>query len=139
VFIAPHWLHIRIPPVEVTQHAIVDKRNETLLVQLTLTSTIEASEPDTCAVSDSPSNYNHQLVTLKGMVISVNKRTSRTGREEMTFLLTSPAGYGHRRAIVYFQVFATVSNGDRVQVDRAFETHLYIQQRIAGHDITLLL
>jgi hypothetical protein len=54
------------------------------------------------------------------MAVSVNKTTARTGRKEMTFLLTSPAGCGS--VIVYVQGTATLSNGDRVQVEGTFET-----------------
>lgn len=72
----------------------------TLVALLTLISTIEAAEPDTCAVADSPSKFNHQRLTLKGMAVGVNKSASRTGSKEMTFLLTGPAGCGS--IIVYF-------------------------------------
>jgi hypothetical protein len=57
---------------------------------LTLISTIDAAEPDTCSVADSPSKFNHQRLTLKGMAVGVRKSASRTGSKEMTFLLTGP-------------------------------------------------
>jgi hypothetical protein len=93
-----------------------------LVAQLIVVSAIDAAEPDTCAVSDSPSKFNHQFVTLKGMAVSVNRSTSRAGRKEMTFLLTSHAGCGSGGVIVYFPGSVTVSNGDRVQVEGTFET-----------------
>ena len=72
----------------------------TLVALLTLISTIEAAEPNTCSVAGNPSKFNHQPLTLKGMAVGVNKSASRTGRKEMTFLLTGPAGCGS--IIVYF-------------------------------------
>ena len=86
---------------------------------LTLIRTIDAAEPDTCSVADSPSKFNHQRLTLKGMAVGVKKSASRTGSKEMTFLLTGPAGCGS--IIVYFQGPATLSNGDHIEVEGTFE------------------
>jgi enterochelin esterase-like enzyme len=92
----------------------------TLAALLTLISTIDATEPDTCSVALSPSKFNHQRLTLKGMAVGVKKSASRTGSKEMTFLLTGPAGCGS--LIVYFQGLATLSNGDHIEVEGTFET-----------------
>jgi hypothetical protein len=87
---------------------------------LTQTSTIDAAGPDiVCKITFNPSEFDHQQVTLKGMVAALTKGTSRSGRKEMTFLLRSPAGCGS--VIVYAQEPATLSNGDRLRVEGIFE------------------
>ncbi len=105
----------------------------TLVALLALISTIEAAEPDTCAVADSPSKFNHQRLTLKGMAVGVNKSASRTGSKEMTFLLTGPAGCGS--IIVYFQGLATLSNGDHIEVEGTFETQHFRDGSIFNNEM----
>ena len=91
----------------------------TLIVLLTLISIIDAAEPDICAVSAHPSSFDHQRLTLEGIVAGLAKSTSRTGRKDMTFLLRSPTGCGG--VTVYVEGPATLSNGDHLQVEGIFE------------------
>jgi hypothetical protein len=91
-----------------------------LVVLLSLTSIIAAAETNVCRVSADPSGFDHQQLTLEGIVAGLRKSTSRSGRKEMTFLLRSPAGCGG--VIVYAQEPATLSNGDHLQVEGIFET-----------------
>lgn len=134
----PDWsrpLIIRIPPV-MRSRSIRSIRlliSATHVVLLTLIKSIEAAEPDTCAVADSPSEFDHQFVTLKGMDVSVNKSTSRTGRKEMTFLLISPVGCGS--LIVYFHGLATLSNGDHIEVEGTVETQHFRDGSIFNNEM----
>jgi hypothetical protein len=99
------------------QHAIADKRRACRGVSLI--SVADASGPEVCAVSAHPSSFDHQRLTLVGIVAGLTKITSRRGRKEMTFLLSSPKGCGG--VIVYAQEPATLSNGDHLQVEGIFE------------------
>jgi hypothetical protein len=83
-----------------------------LVVLLTLISTIDAAETNICKVSANPTGFDHQQITLEGIVAGLTKSTSRSGRKDMTFLLRSPVGCGG--VIVYAQEPATLSNGDHV-------------------------
>jgi hypothetical protein len=56
-----------------------------------------AAEPDICAVSAHPPSFDHQRLTLKGIVTALMKTTSRSGTKYMTFLLSSSTGCGLRR------------------------------------------
>jgi hypothetical protein len=91
-----------------------------LVVLLSLTSIIAAAETNVCRVSANPSGFDHQQLTLEGIVAGLRKSTSRSGRKDMTFILRSPAGCGG--VIVYAQEPATLSNGDHLQVEGIFET-----------------
>ena len=91
-----------------------------LVVLLSVTSIIAAAETNVCTVSANPSVFNHQQLTLEGMAAGLRKGTSRSGRKDVTFLLTSPAGCGG--VIVYAQQPPTLSNGDHVKVEGIFET-----------------
>jgi hypothetical protein len=77
-----------------------------------------AAEPDICAVAAQPSSFDHQRLTLKGIVTGLTKATSRNGSKNMTFLLSSPAGCGG--ILVFAQGPASISNGDRLQVEGIF-------------------
>jgi hypothetical protein len=90
-----------------------------LVVLLTLISAIDAAENNVCRVAANPSGFDHQQLTLEGIVAGLTKSTSRSGRKDMTFLLRSPTGCGG--VIVYAQGPATLSNGDRLQVEGIFE------------------
>jgi hypothetical protein len=65
-----------------------------LVVLLTLISTIDAAETNICKVSANPTGFDHQQITLEGIVAGLTKSTSRSGRKDMTFLLRSPVGCG---------------------------------------------
>jgi hypothetical protein len=91
----------------------------TFVALLTLISVLDAAEPDICAVSAHPSSFDHQGITLEGIVAGLTKSTSRGGRKDMTFLLRSPAGCGGVN--VFAQGPATLSNGDHLQVEGIFE------------------
>jgi hypothetical protein len=91
----------------------------TLVVLLLLTSITHAAETNVCRVSASPSSFDHQQITLKGIVAGLTKGISRSARKDMTFVLRSPAGCG--AVIVHAQELATVSNGDHLQVEGIFE------------------
>jgi hypothetical protein len=97
-------------------------RPSTMLVALlSLTSIIAAAEINVCRVPANPSVFDHQQLTLEGMASGLrNVITSRRGRKDVTFLLTSPAGCGG--VVVYAQQPPTLSNGDHVQVEGIFET-----------------
>ena len=91
------------------------------LMLLLLTSTSDAAEPNICTVSANPSKFDHQRVTLEGVVGALLKETSsRNRRKEMTFTLRSLAGCGS--ILVYAQEPITVSNGDPIRVEGVFET-----------------
>jgi hypothetical protein len=95
-----------------------------LVVLLTLISTIDAAETNLCKVLFS--GFDHQQLTLEGIVAGLTKSTSRSGRKEMTFLLRSPVGCGG--VIVFVQEPATIKNGDHLQVEGIFE----VQRRRDG-------
>jgi hypothetical protein len=91
-----------------------------LVVLLALVRTLDAAEIDVvCKVSEDPSKFDHQQITLKGIVTWLQKSTSRSGRKEMTFYLTSTRGCGG--VIVYTQGPATWTRGDHLQVEGTFE------------------
>jgi hypothetical protein len=91
-----------------------------LVVLLALVRTLDAAETDVvCKVSEEPSKFDHQQVTLKGIVSWLQKNTSRRGRKEMTFYLTSPHGCGG--VVVYTQEPGTWTRGDHLQVEGTFE------------------
>jgi hypothetical protein len=91
-----------------------------LVVLLSLTTIVAAGETNVCRVSANPSGFDHQQLTLEGIAAGLRKGTSRSGRKDVTFLLTSPAGCGG--VIVYAQQPPTLSNGDHVKVEGIFET-----------------
>jgi hypothetical protein len=91
-----------------------------LVVLLALIRTPDAAETDVvCKVSADPSKFDHQQLTLVGIVSWLHKDTSRSGRKEMTFYLTSLRGCGG--VVVYTQEPATWTQGDHVQVEGTFE------------------
>jgi hypothetical protein len=91
-----------------------------LVVLLALIRTIEAAETDVvCKVSSDPSKFDHQQITLKGIVTWLQKSTTRSGRKEMTFFLTGSRGCGG--VIVYTQEPTTLTQGDHLQVEGTFE------------------
>jgi hypothetical protein len=63
------------------RHAIAHNRLAGLFTSIR---SFEAAEPDTCAVADSPSKFNHQFVILKDTAIGVNKSTWRTSVAKIT-------------------------------------------------------
>ena len=85
------------------------------LIVLVLTGASNAADASVCAVSANPSKFDHQSVTLEGIVTALFKETSRRHRKEMTFTLRSLAGCGS--VLVYAQEPMTVSNGDHIRVD----------------------
>jgi hypothetical protein len=90
------------------------------LVVLALVGTLDAAETDVvCAVSADPSKFDHQQITLKGIVTWLQKSTTRSGRKEMTFYLTGSRGCGG--VIVYTRGPATWTRGDHLQVEGTFE------------------
>ncbi len=92
-----------------------------IVALLTQVSIVDAAESNICKVSANPSSFDHQQLTLEGIVTALNKGTSRRGRKYMTFLLSSPADCGS--VIVYAQEPPTLSNGDRLLVrKRATDT-----------------
>src|SRR6516165_8160947 len=91
----------------------------TLVALPALISTLDAAETNVCTVSANPSGFDHRQLTLEGIVAGLNKSTSRSGRKQMTFLLRSPVGCGG--VIVFAEGPATLSNGDRLQVEGIFE------------------
>jgi hypothetical protein len=90
------------------------------LIVLVLTGASNAADASVCAVSANPSKFDHQSVTLEGIVTALFKETSRRHRKEMTFTLRSLAGCGS--VLVYAQEPVTVSNGDHIRVEGVFET-----------------
>jgi hypothetical protein len=102
------------------------------VVLLTQMSVIDAAEPDICAVSANASRFDHQRVTLGGIVAGLMKTTSRSGSKYMRFLLRSSAGCGG--VIVFTQELATLSNGDHLQVEGIFETQ-YRREGFTFHDV----
>jgi hypothetical protein len=93
----------------------------TLVVFLALVRSLDAAETDVvCKVSADPSKFDHQLVTLEGVVSWLHKGTSRNGRKEMTFHLRSPHGCGG--VVVYTQAPANWTQGDHLHVEGTFET-----------------
>jgi hypothetical protein len=81
---------------------------------------LEAAETDVvCKLSAEPLKFDHQLLTIEGIVSWLKKTTSRSGRKEMTFYLTSLRGCGG--VIVYSQGPATWAQGDHLQVEGTFE------------------
>ena len=91
----------------------------TLVALPALISTLDAAETNVCTVSANPSGFDHRQLTLEGIVAGLNKSTSCSGRKQMTFLLRSPVGCGG--VIVFAEGPATLSNGDRLQVEGIFE------------------
>jgi len=91
----------------------------TLVVLPALINTLDAAETNVCTVSANPSGFDHRQLTLEGIVAGLSKSTSRLGHKQMTFLLRSPVGCGG--VIVFAQGPATLSNGDRLQVEGIFE------------------
>ena len=91
----------------------------TLVVLPALINTLDAAETNVCTVSTNPSGFDHRQLTLEGIVAGLSKSTSRLGHKQMTFLLRSPVGCGG--VIVFAQGPATLSNGDRLQVEGIFE------------------
>jgi hypothetical protein len=91
------------------------------LIVLALIEASDAAEPNICTVSANPSKFDHQRVTLEGVVSALFRETSsRTGRKEMTFTLRSPAGCGS--VLVYAQPPLTINNGDHIRLEGVFET-----------------
>jgi hypothetical protein len=101
------------------------------LVVLLLTGASDAAEPNICTVSTNPSKFDHQRVTVEGVVSALLKETSRTRRKEMTFTLRSLAGCGS--ILVYAQEPIAVSNGDHIRVEGIFET-LHHRDGMIFHD-----
>jgi hypothetical protein len=93
--------------------------NPTLVVLLKLICTVDAAETNVCGLFAHPSGFDHQPVALEGIVAGLTKGISRSGRKDMTFVLRSPAGCG--AVIVHAQELATVSDGDRLQIEGIFE------------------
>jgi hypothetical protein len=91
-----------------------------ILFALVSTSASNAAEPNVCAVSANPSNFDHQRVTLEGVVTALFRETSHNRQKEMTFTLRSLAGCGS--VIVYARAPVTVNNGDHIRVEGVFET-----------------
>jgi len=78
-----------------------------------------AAEPDICTVAAHPANFDHQRLSLEGIVTGLMKSTSRTGKKYLTFLLSSRTGCGG--VLVYAQGPPTLSNGDHLRVEGVFE------------------
>ena len=103
-----------------------------LVVLLALGRPLEAAETDVvCKVSADPSKFDHQQLTLKGIVSWLHKSTSRSGRKEMTFFLTSFHGCGG--VVVYTQEAATLTQGDHLQVEGTFEME-HRQESVVFHN-----
>jgi hypothetical protein len=90
------------------------------LIVLVLTGASDAADTNVCTVSANPAKFDHQSVTIEGVVTALFKETSRRHRKEMTFTLRSIAGCGS--VLVYAQEPVTVSNGDHIRVEGVFET-----------------
>jgi hypothetical protein len=91
-----------------------------LVVLLALVRPLDAAETDVvCKVSADASQFDHQQLTLNGIVSWLHKSTSRSGRKEMTFFLTSFRGCGG--VVIYTQEAATLTQGDHLQVEGTFE------------------
>ena len=96
-----------------------------------------AAEADVCEVTAQPSIFDHQRVTLKGIVTGLMKTTSRSGNKYMTFLLSSRAGCGG--VVVYAQGPATLSNGDHFRSrgnirNRTSQRGVHIPQPTGGNE-----
>jgi hypothetical protein len=99
---------------------------------MVLTGASDAAVSNICTVSAYPSKFDHQRVTLEGVVTALFKQTSfRTHRKEMTFTLRSAAGCGS--ILVYAKEPITVSNGDRIQLEGVFETE-HLRDGMVFHD-----
>jgi RecJ-like exonuclease len=79
-----------------------------------------AAEVGVCAIVDKPASFNHQTVTLQGIVTALKETTSRRGNDYTTFKLQDPSGCG--AVSIFAWGHPTVNNGDRVHVDGVFET-----------------
>jgi hypothetical protein len=90
----------------------------TLSLQIGIIDAAEISK--LCQVALHPSNFDHQRLTLEGIVNGLRKSTSRSGRKDMTFLLSSPSGCGG--VVIRAQEPPTLRDGDHLQVEGMFET-----------------
>jgi hypothetical protein len=79
-----------------------------------------AAEVGVCAIVDKPASFNHQTVTLQGIVTALKGTTSRRGNDYTTFKLQDPSGCG--AVNIFAWGHPTLNNGDRVLVDGVFET-----------------
>ena len=95
-----------------------------------------AAEPDICAVSANPTKFDHQRLTIQGIVTGLTKTASRTRGKQMTFLLSSPAGCGG--VVVFAQRATTLSNGDHLEVEGIFELESRRFEASKAHNATNL-
>ena len=90
----------------------------TLVALPALISTLDAAETNVCTVSANPSGFDHRQLTLEGIVAGLSKSTSRLGHKDDVPIEKSRRCGG---VIVFAQGPATLSNGDRLQVEGIFE------------------
>jgi hypothetical protein len=69
---------------------------------------------------DKPASFNHQTVTLQGIVTALKETTSRRGNDYTTFKLQDPSGCG--AVTIFTWGHPTLNNRDQVRVDGVFET-----------------
>jgi hypothetical protein len=79
-----------------------------------------AAEVGVCAIVDKPTSFNHQTVTLQGIVMALKETTSRRGNDYTTFKLQDPSGCG--AVNIFAWGHPMLNNGDRIHVDGVFET-----------------
>jgi hypothetical protein len=77
-----------------------------------------AAEIGVCQLAANRVSFDHQNVSLQGVVISLKETTSRAGNDYTTFKLQD----GGCDVNTFMWGHPTLTNGDRVHVDGVFET-----------------
>jgi len=83
--------------------------------------TANASEVGVCSLATNRASFDHQNITLQGMVIGVKETTSRRGNDYTTFKLQDSTN-GSCTVNIFTWGHPTLTNGDHVQVEGVFET-----------------
>ena len=79
-----------------------------------------AAEANVCEIVAKPASFNHQAVTLQGIVTALKETTSRRGNDYTTFKLKDPSGCG--AVTIFTWGPPTLNNRDQVRVDGVLET-----------------
>jgi hypothetical protein len=78
-----------------------------------------ASEVDIHSIVADPVKFEHQNITLVGVVTDVKETTSRAGNDYATFKLEGPSGGS---LTIFMWGHPALRIGERVRVDGVFET-----------------
>ena len=76
-----------------------------------------AADASIHSIATSPSNFDHQTVTLQGTALAVKETTSQRGNDYTTFKLQD----GGDSVSIFTWGHPPLGNGDRVQVEGIFE------------------